>query len=512
MIRAHTVPVVRAAEDRVRARLPEGTLMDRAARAVAAVVADRAAGHGSRVVVLAGPGDNGGDALYAAAYLADPAGATPLPADGGITVVAAADLHPGGAAAARRAGVPILDARVGGGPDTLPEDVVHVLGRAGVVLDGLLGIGGRPGLSPLMDALVRSVPDRAHVIALDLPSGADPAGRELPDAAVRADETVAIGMAKPVHLSPVTAPAVGTLTVVDIGVDMAREGPGGGPAEVALERFEDRDVADRWPVPGRADHKYSRGVVTVVAGSRAYPGAAVLVVAAAIGAGAGMVRLVAPARVEDLVLARFPEVVPGTGRTDAVVVGPGIDPEEIDLAPWWGVEQPLLVDAGALDPYVEHVATHGPRQRPTLLTPHAGEAARALAVLPRVPEGLTDPLDVARALAGGTGAAVLLKGSTTVVVEPDRAAVPRTQAEAPAWLATAGAGDVLAGLTGALLAAGRTPGEAGAMAALVHGRAADRANPGGPVRALRVAAQMPQVVSGLIRLRSDLGRDRLKKQ
>ncbi|HET7761675.1 MAG TPA: ADP/ATP-dependent (S)-NAD(P)H-hydrate dehydratase, partial [Phycicoccus sp.] len=252
-----------------------------------------------------------------------------------------------------------------------------------------------------------------------------------------------------------------------------------------------------------------------------FTGAALLSVTAAVESGAGMVRYVGTPTPTGLVRAHVPEAVHGVGRVQAWVVGPGLDPD----APGEGTsgpddpgadaaaqlaaaraalagDEPVVVDAGGLD-LLDDAGFAARRGRVTLLTPHAGEAARLLSRLggedvdrAAVERG---PLEHARALARHTGATVLLKGSTTLVVPPDEGGTAFSQADAPAWLATAGAGDVLAGLLGTLLAAGLGPGEAGALGALVHGVAADRASEGGPVRALRVAQALPGAVAALLR-------------
>ena len=161
---------------------------------------------------------------------------------------------------------------------------------------------------------------------------------------------------------------------------------------------------------------------------------------------------------------------------------------------------PCVVDAGGLDLIVQ------PRSTPTLLTPHAGELA---VLLSRLDEGLPTvdraavaaaPLAHARRLAELTNCTVLLKGATTLVVSPPSWGLPvRAQADAPSWLATAGAGDVLAGLAGTLLASGLSPLDSGSVAALVHRLAANATTPGGPVRALGVAHAIPGVVASLVR-------------
>ncbi|MHB8275645.1 MAG: ADP-dependent NAD(P)H-hydrate dehydratase, partial [Dermatophilaceae bacterium] len=305
----------------------------------------------------------------------------------------------------------------------------------------------------------------------------------------------------PVHLLPATEPAVGRLTVVDIGVEI--DGP------PVVERVTQHDISELWPRPGPGDDKYTRGVLGIIAGGENYTGAALLAVTAAVCSGAGMVRYVGPPTPSLLVRSQVPEALIGSGQVQAWLIGPGMDVADDSDE---GVAQraaaqsaldsglPCVVDAGGLDLIVE------PRSTPTLLTPHAGELARLLSRLDGPVDRATvtgAPVAHARRLADLTNSTVLLKGATTLVVSPGSAGLAmRSQADAPAWLATAGSGDVLAGLAGTLLAAGLSPLDSGSVAALVHGLAADAANPGGPVRALGVAHAIPGVVAGLLTRRA----------
>ncbi|GAA1899954.1 bifunctional ADP-dependent NAD(P)H-hydrate dehydratase/NAD(P)H-hydrate epimerase [Lapillicoccus jejuensis] len=518
MIEAYAVADVRAVEDLARADLPEGELMQRASRGLAEVVLARLADAGHRrtgeprVVVLAGRGDNGGDALWAAAHLAHSEVAVgvvtlgrPAAGDGDDADTARA--------AALEAGAVVLD----GDDRAAGEQATALLAEADLVVDGLLGIGGRPGLRDDARRLVDAVPDDAWVLAVDLPSGADPAGESLPDdlaAQVIADETVTFSLVKPVHLLPATEAAVGRLTVVDIGLEDDGAGEGGAlqrsGARPVVERLTYDDVRGLWPVPDAHSDKYSRGVVGVVAGSVQYPGAAVLSVLGALGAGPGMIRYLGPSDVQWLVHQRAPEVVTAAGRVQAWVIGSGFDLGSGESVGADALAQrerahealasdlPVLVDAGAL----ELVDRLSGRDAPTLLTPHAGELARLLSTLRgedvdrRAVEAA--PLAHARDAARRTGATVLLKGSTTLVVDPDDGVPVRAQRDAPAWVATAGAGDVLGGLCGTLLAAGLAPRDAGSLGALVHGVAADRASAGGPLRILDLAAEVGPAVRSLL--------------
>jgi ADP-dependent NAD(P)H-hydrate dehydratase / NAD(P)H-hydrate epimerase len=487
VIEAFSVADVRAAEEAAMADLPDGELMARAARGVAAVVAARLEEReGMRVVGLVGAGNNGGDALYALAVLAQQGFSA--------AAVHSAAAHSGGLEAARSAGATLMSAGADGWRSVVAE--------ADVVVDGILGIGGRPGLTGEAADWVEAIPEDAWVVAVDLPSGADPAGEVPLGDAVFADETVTFGVAKPVHLLPATEPAVGRLTVVDIGLDLG--------AEPAVERLTFDDVGRLWPVPGPSSDKYSRGVVGIVAGTPTYPGAAVLSVLGALAAGPGMVRYVGPPEVQALVHAAAPEAVTAEGQVQAWVCGSGFDPssrakgvaeQKHHVEEALATDLPVVVDAGALE-LVDR------REAPTLLTPHAGELARLLTRLDAGPDGPGEvrrdqvtaaPLAHARAAAKRTGCTVLLKGSHTLVVSPDASRAVRSQADAPAWLATAGAGDVLGGLLGTLLAAGLDPLDAGALGALVHGIAADGANPGGPVRITDVARRIPKTVAILLR-------------
>ncbi|MGL5866098.1 MAG: bifunctional ADP-dependent NAD(P)H-hydrate dehydratase/NAD(P)H-hydrate epimerase [Dermatophilaceae bacterium] len=496
MIAAFGTEDVYAAERALMATLDEGELMARAVEGVVAVAAARLEERrGHTVAALVGPGYNGADALYAVARLAE-AGWTAVALHHDI-------VHEEARTSAAAAGV------------ILTRDVT-MLAEADVVLDGVLGIGARPGLPTWAREWVAALPAAAHVLAVDLPSGQDPMGEVLDPEGVVADETVTFSVAKPVHLLPATEPVCGVLTVVDIGIEVV--------AAPAVLRLGHEDVARLWPVPGAGDHKYTRGVVGVVAGGELFPGAAVLCTMAAVEAGAGMVRYVGTPTATGLVSSSVPEAVHGAGQVQAWVVGPGLDlgsqaagaavQLEVARAAVFGAA-PVVLDAGGLDLVDDDVVT-ARAGYDTLLTPHAGECARLLTRL-GVPESSNWsiqaraevtradveawPLRYARMLAARTRMTVLLKGSTTLVVPADGDVPVWSQADAPTWLGTAGAGDVLAGLLGVLLAAGLPTAEAGALGALVHGIAADRANPGGPVRALAVAQALPTTVAALLRRR-----------
>ncbi|GAB2684741.1 NAD(P)H-hydrate dehydratase [Thalassiella azotivora] len=505
MIDAHGVAAVRRAEEAAMRSAPEGVLMQRAAAGLAAVLAGtlrRTSGgvSGRRVVLLVGPGANGGDAMWAGARLARRGAAV-------TAVLTSGSTHPEGLRGLQRAGGRVLDLH--DRPDAVGPGAGRrlsaLLSRADVVVDGLLGIGGRAGLRPPAAQVVRTaeleVPDGVPLVAVDLPSGVDPDTGTLGGPAVRADLTVTFGTAKPCLLLPPACLLAGDVVVVDIGLDPTVLGP------PAVRRLEREDVTARWPVPSAEDDKYSRGVVGVVAGGPTYTGAALLAAGAAVRAGAGMVRYLGPQAPTDLVRARWPEVVPGAGRVQAWVLGPGVDPGDADQADRvrsaLASPEPAVVDAGALDLLAGVLSGGGPVGEPgrLLLTPHAGELARLLTALePAAPTAREDvlarPAEHAARACRLTGAVVLLKGATALVAAPDGAL--HAQPDGPHWMATAGSGDVLAGLAGTLLAAGLAPADAGALAVAVHAAAGHRASAGGPVSAGTVLDAVPGALADLL--------------
>lgn len=273
--------------------------------------------------------------------------------------------------------------------------------------------------------------------------------------------------------------------------------------------FAPADAAAWTTAPHGESTKYRRGVLGVATGSDRYPGAAVMGVDAAVHTGVGMVRYVGPARATDHVLSRRPEVVSGTGRVQTWLVGSGISAGSLDeldpaTAAAFGHASddgvPVVVDAGAI-PLVDL----GPL---AVLTPHAGELAPVLDTSREDVEA--DPAAAALRAAERTGSVVLLKGSATHVATPD-GSVRLVATSATPWLAAAGAGDVLGGVLGALVATRQGSAEAdgsslspsdlahlAATAAVVHGLAARRASRGGPFTMTALIEQLPGVVRDLV--------------
>ena len=248
------------------------------------------------------------------------------------------------------------------------------------------------------------------------------------------------------------------------------------------------EIAAWWPVPGAESHKYTRGVVGIDAGSPQYPGAALLAIAGALGAGPGMVRYLGSAP-RDLVVGRFPSVVLADGQVQAVVAGSGwgaLADARPRLRDAMERRVPLVIDADALKLLPADLPAE------TLLTPHAGELARLLGA--ERGEIEADPVAAAVLAAERFKATVLLKGAVQPVASPDgsvRLALP-----GPAWTAQAGSGDVLAGACGTLLAAGLPAGQAGLMAASLQALTASRFP--GPYPPDVQASRFPEVVWGLL--------------
>ena len=457
---------------------------------------------GAPVLLLVGGGHNGADTLLAGGLLSHSGCAV-------TAVLATEHPHPVALEEARSHGVTVYGAgyRSDGAEDWDSAEAVAAveafLARGGLVLDGLTGIGATGPLRPDAVALIAPLvaagaPGRRplRVIAVDLPSGTGVDDGTVDGPVLAADCTVTFTCLKGCLCLPPARHLCGAVEVVPLGLPAPTSRPiARRPVDGALGDYLTRVV----PEPGANDHKYTRGVVGLWAGSETYPGAAVLAASGAVLAGAGMVRLTAPRRVEDLVLAARPEVVPAAGRSQALVLGPGVDPADTvradelrevlrpTLAPArdsgggrvadgarTGEEAadsaagaapagaPVVVDAGALSILTE-LLDEGLRCTPRhVLTPHAGEAAALLTALAdsETPEETArqwnrerveaHPAHAVREICRLSGATVLLKGATTLIAAPHHPLV--SVDSGPGWMATAGSGDVLAGVLGAVLA------------------------------------------------------------
>ncbi|MBA4022107.1 MAG: bifunctional ADP-dependent NAD(P)H-hydrate dehydratase/NAD(P)H-hydrate epimerase [Gordonia sp.] len=448
MIGYFSAEQIRAAEEATGDLLERGVLMGRAAHAVADVVAaelrSRTGGcYGRCVGVLAGAGDNGGDALYAAALLRRRGVRAEAILLGGERT------HAAGLESFRRAGGRVVETFSAG---------------IDLVVDGIVGLSGKGPLRPAAAAIVESV--TVPIVSVDLPSGVDADTGEVNDPAVRAAVTVTFGAFRIAHV--LAAPQCGRTVLADIGIKARKP---------TLQQLTDAEVAGLWPVPGPSDDKYSQGVVGIVAGSARYPGAGVLCSGAAVSATSGMVRYAGTAGPQ--VLSHYPEVIAteepeDAGKVQAWVVGPGAGTEDTGLRRLRHVldtDVPVLIDADGLTLLAQHRELVVGRTAPTLLTPHAGEFARITGA-----EVGADRIGAVRGLAAELGVTVLLKGRATVIASPDGDVLVNDARSS--WAASAGAGDVLSGIAGSLLAAGIAAPLAAAAAARVHARAAITASAG----------------------------------
>ncbi|QBI55920.1 NAD(P)H-hydrate dehydratase [Streptomonospora litoralis] len=493
MRNAHSVDTVRKAEGGLMARLPEGTLMQRAAAGLAVVCARMLPRtYGARVVLLVGSGDNGGDALYAGTLLARRGASV-------RAVLVGSRVHEGGLAALRAAGgrlVAVPDAAEGIGD----SDAAAEVAAADLLVDGLVGIGGSGGLREPHAAIAGLAgAAEAPVVAVDLPSGIDADTGAVDGPAVRADVTVTFGTHKPGLFVDPGATRAGVVELVDIG--LGPELPG-----AALECPQTEDIAGLLPRPSAESDKYRRGVLAMAVGSDRYRGAAVLAVGGAMRTGVGMVRYAGSEGVVTEVLNRWPEAVssvldpmdPLSGlpaRVAAWVVGPGrgLHPmAQAELETVLDSARPALADADAITLVSKNPRLVRERSAPTLLTPHAGELARLLPDTERE-EVEARRLSYAARAADEYGCTILLKGSTTVVAEPGHPAIANPTGSA--LLATAGSGDVLSGVIGAFLASGAAPREAAMCGAYVHGLAARLAHDGAPISASDLFDALPAALA-----------------
>ncbi len=472
----------------IAAGTPGIDLMERAGRAVAeAAMALRP----SHITVVAGPGNNGGDGFVAARILAEHAYRT--------TVLLLGDrerLKGDAAMAAERWNGPVTPAS--------PERIA----QGGVIVDALFGAGlDRPvegAARAMIDAMNAA---SGHIVAVDLPSGISGDTGAVMGAAVTAQQSVTFFRRKPGHLLMPGRQHCGDVSVADIGIH----------ADV-LDVIRPRTFANgprlwrgTFPVPRLDGHKYSRGHAVVVSGGMSFTGAARLAARGALRAGAGLATIASPrdalavhAASNTAVMVREVDGAAAlTGflsdkRLNAVVIGPGCGVGsatcELVLAALAG-ERAVVLDADALTSFADRadILFETIRRRgvaATVLTPHAGEIARLFKGL-MVTVQVSQKLEFSRASASQSGAVVVFKGPDTVIAAPDgRAAI---NDNAPPWLATAGSGDVLAGMIGGLLAQGMPAFDAAAAGVWMHGEAANAVGPG------LISEDVPEALPAVLR-------------
>jgi len=410
------------------------SLMERAGKAVAEAVWRFGGGHAT--LILCGPGNNGGDGYVAARHLAKH----------GVDVRIAALGEPGtDAARAARQGWD--------GPVERLEDAAS----APVLVDALFGTGLSRALSePVSGALARLKHVARFTIAVDVPSGVgSDDGASL--GAIPADFTLALGALKPAHLIQPAARLCGIVRIADIGVPVS-----GRAAVLARPHVSP---------PGPDSHKYRRGLVGIMGGQM--PGAAALSAEAAMRlAGYVLISGMAGVALPHAVVCREWEAIAGDGRLGALLAGPGLGRGDsarakLDLA--LRTPHPLVLDADALMLLVAAELPELCRSRPVILTPHAGEFDTLFG------KGKGSKIDRARAAAAMSGAVIVFKGADTVIAAPDGQV--RLAPPGPGWLASAGTGDVLAGMVAGCLSGGLAPFEAASVAVWLHGEAARLAGP-----------------------------------
>ena len=451
--------------------VPGIALMEKAGRAVADAVARRPLG--TRVTVVAGPGNNGGDGFVAARVLIERGYPVRLMLLGNV-----AALKGDAAEAARRWNGPVEAAA--------PEQIAG----AAVIVDALFGAG----LNRVVDGEARALIEAmnasgATIVAIDLPSGINGASGAVMGAAVRASESITFFRRKPGHLLLPGRLHAGKVRVADIGI------PDSVLDEVKPRAFANGpDLwAQQFPIPQSGRHKYARGHAVAVSGGISFTGAARLAARGALRAGAGLVTLASPRDALAInaaaSLAVMVHAVDGADelrglladkRLNAVVLGPGLGvgqaTRDLVLAALEG-ERAVVLDADALTSFEADPAALFAQsaQRPVVLTPHQGEFVRLFKGIMQGTEN-ESKVQQARAAARVSGAVVLLKGADTVIAAPDgRVAICEN---APAWLATAGSGDVLAGMITGLLAQGMPPFAAACAGAWLHGEAGNETGPG----------------------------------
>jgi hydroxyethylthiazole kinase-like uncharacterized protein yjeF len=469
-----TAEMERADRLTIAAGTPGFALMLSAGQAVAAAAADLV--EDGSIMVVAGPGNNGGDGFVAAAELAAQG------RDVCVILMCERDaLHGDAASAARGWKHPVLPFN--------PQ----AIGKPALIIDALFGAGLSRPVEGNARAMIEAInANGAPVLAVDLPSGVNGTTAAIMGVAVQATETVTFFRKKPAHLLLPGRLQCGRVRVADIGIDAKVL------EEIKPQSFENipRLWQSSFPVPRISSHKYARGHVLAVSGELASTGAARMSARAALRAGAGLVTVASPrdalavnAAALTAVMVRgidtvveFAELL-ADKRFSTIVIGPGagVGQRTVDFVQTaLAARRHLVLDADALtsfavapDRLFESIKAVSSLE--VVLTPHEGEFPRLFSDMSNKHPGRSK-LERVRAAAERSGAVVLLKGADTTVAAPDgRAAIA---ANAPPWLATAGAGDVLSGIIAGLLAQGVPAFEAAAMGVWMHGEAAREAGPG----------------------------------
>jgi hydroxyethylthiazole kinase-like uncharacterized protein yjeF len=484
-----TAEMERADRLAIAAGTPGFALMMSAGQAVAEAAMDLA--EEGPILVVAGPGNNGGDGFVAAAELAARG------RDVSVILLCERDSLEGDAALAAR----------GWKYPVLPFNP-HAIGKPALIIDALFGAGlDRAVKGEPLEMIEATNANGATVLAVDLPSGINGTTGAVMGVAVRATETITFFRRKPAHLLLPGRIHCGRVRVADIGIDA------NVLAEIQPQTFE--NIPSIWrqsfPVPRIDGHKYDRGHAVIVSGGLAATGAARLSARGSLRAGAGLVTLASPrdalavnaAALSAVMVRAVDTVVEFAGllsdkRFNSCVIGPGAGlgerTRDFVLAAM-STKRGLVLDADALTSFAEAPDrlfqaikdSHDPQ---VVLTPHEGEFPRLFSDISNK-HPLRSKLERVRAAAERSGAVVLLKGPDTVVASPQGRAT--IAANAPPWLATAGAGDVLSGMISGLMAQGVPAFEAASIGVWMHGEAAREAGPG------LIAEDLPEVLPAVIR-------------
>ncbi len=484
-----TAEMERADRLAIAAGTPGFSLMLSAGQAVAAAAMDMV--EEGPILVIAGPGNNGGDGFVAAAELAARGREVSV-----ILLCDRENLQGDAASAARGWKYPVLPFNP------------HAIGRPALIIDALFGAGlDRPVKDEPFDMIQAINANGAPVLAVDLPSGINGTSGAIMGTAVRATETVTFFRRKPAHLLMPGRIHCGRVRVADIGIGASVL------SEIAPKTFE--NVPSTWgsafPIPTIDGHKYDRGHVVAVSGGIAATGAARLSARGALRAGAGLVTLASPrdalavnasaltaVMVHPIDTANeFAELLTDK-RLNAYVIGPGagVDERTQDFVlSALSAKRSIVLDADALTSFAGNPerlfeAIRHSSDPQVVLTPHEGEFPRLFSDMSNK-NSLRSKLERVRDAAARAGAVVLLKGPDTTVASPDGRAT--IAANAPPWLATAGAGDVLSGMIAGLLAQGVPAFEAASIGVWMHGEAAREAGPG------LIAEDLPETLPAVTR-------------
>ncbi len=477
-----TVAQMRAVDEAaVATGVPSGTLMDNAGRAVADAIAKRFTAR--RTLVVCGPGNNGGDGWVAARVLKDMGWAVSV-----LTLAPRSALR-GDAAEASK----VWDGETFAGSDAVP--------RADLFVDAMFGAGlSRPleGEAAKLAAAMAAMPER--VVAVDVPSGLDgDTGKAFGDVCARAALTVTFVRKKPAHVLMPGRAICGEVVVADIGTPESALSAQG----VALFENDPMVWSEAFPWPNPEAHKHARGHVVVASGPHAHTGAARLAARGALRVGAGLVTILSPlnalaenaAHLTAIMLRVADDVdafVQAARNAECLAIGPALGTDDnarrkLEAALGAKDRCAMVIDADAITLLAPLQRKLDPRD---VLTPHVGEFKRAF---PNSLEAAPSKIEAARAAAVQAGCIVLLKGPDTVVAAPDGRAVVNTTGTP--FLATAGSGDVLAGLISGLIGQGMASFEAGAAGVWLHGKCAEAFGPG--LTAEDLPEILPHVLSEL---------------